>query len=200
MAKKKRIFYPVVFMIVITIVFTLILAFINEATKETIAQQQELVTQKSILYVFNIDVSQLSDQEIQDEFKKHIQVETVDGRNIYMYDDLGYAYQFYGDGLWGSIVGHVAFDRSYTTLLGVNFTSHSETPGLGGRIDEEVFKVQFRTLDILDPAIVLNKDTGGNVDAISGATLTSKAVQDILNEFVPTIIEFGKKEGFYEGN
>jgi len=200
MAKKKQILYPVVFMVIVTAVFTLLLAFINDATKDTIAKQQELVIQRSILTVFNFDISQSSDDQVQELFNNNVKTETVDDRNVYTYQDLGYAFEFSGKGLWGTITGHIAFDQSHENMLGINFISHSETPGLGGRIDEIDFKNQFTNLQMLDPIVTLNKSTGGNVDAISGATLTSLAVRDIVNSQVPEILEFAKKEGFYEGN
>lgn len=200
MAKKKRILYPVVFMVIVTAFFTFLLAFINDVTKETIAEQQELVIQRSILYVFNYDLTDKSDEEVKKVFKDNITVETIDGREIFVDASNGYAFRFSGKGLWGTITGHIAINPSHTDILGINFTAHSETPGLGGRIDEEDFKVQFRNLAMLEPIITLNKSTGGNVDAISGATLTSLAVRDIVNTNIPEILEFAKKEGFYEGN
>lgn len=205
MAKKKQILYPVVFMIALTAFFTFLLAFINNVTAGTIEEQQKLVVQRSVLYVFNIDTKDDADKTVQDIFTESISIETKDDKTLFTYKEngiiKGYAFEFSGKGLWGTITGHVAFDPSHQTMLGINFTAHQETPGLGGRIDEETFKVQFRDLNILSEQIVtLNKSTGGNVDAISGATLTSLAIRDIMNTEIPLILEFAKKEGFYEGN
>ncbi len=203
MAKKKQVLYPVVFMVALTVFFTFLLSFINLATSETIEEQQALIIQRSILYVFNID-GNLTDEEIQKTFKSQIEVKVKKEKNIYIYkeDDQikGYAFDFNGKGLWGTISGHIAVTPNHNEILGINFISHSETPGLGGRIDEEAFKVQFRNLIMAEPTIVLNKDTGGNLDAISGATLTSLAVRDMINTNIPEILDFAKEEGFYEGN
>lgn len=205
MAKKKRILYPVVFMVVLTSFFTFALAFINDATADIIAKQQELIIQRSILNVFNIDTDDDLDESIVKIFEETIEVDTVEETIIFTYKEndvlKGYAFQFSGTGLWGTITGHAAFNPSHTQMLGINFIAHSETPGLGGRIDEVEFKNQFRDIDVAgDNIVTLNKNTGGNVDAISGATLTSIAVRDIMNNKVPLILEFAKKEGFYEGN
>ncbi len=203
MAKKKQVLYPVVFMVVLTVFFTFLLSFINLATSETIEEQQALVIQRSILYVFNID-GNLTDEEIQETFKNQIEVKVKKEKNIYIYKEAnqikGYAFDFNGKGLWGTISGHIAITPNHNEILGINFISHSETPGLGGRIDEDAFKTQFRNLIMDEPTIVLNKDTGGNLDAISGATLTSLAVRDMINTNIPEILEFAKEEGFYEGN
>jgi len=203
MAKKKQVLYPVVFMVLLTVFFTFLLSFINLATSETIEEQQALVVQRSILYVFNLD-SNASDEEVQESFSDAIDIQTKDDRSIYIYKEnnqvKGYAFEFSGKGLWGTITGHIAITPDHKEILGINFVSHSETPGLGGRIDEDDFKDQFRNLVMADPTIVLNKDTGGNLDAISGATLTSLAVRDMVNLNIPEILEFAREEGFYEGN
>lgn len=204
MAKKKKILYPVLFMIAVTVFFTFMLALINNITKSTIEEQQELVIQKSILYVFDFEPENLTDNAIQELFKSSIIEENIDGRRIFTYKEngeiKGYAFRFSGKGLWGTISGHLAVTPDHQELIGVNFTAHSETPGLGGRIDEEAFKMQFKKLAITDTVVTLNKSTGGNVDAISGATLTSLAVRDIINDQITIILDFAKEEGFYEGN
>lgn len=206
MAKKKQILFPVFFMVLVTIVFTFLLAFINEVTKEPIAKQEALTIEKSILYVFDIDFTDLSDDAIHDLFLEKIEISKEEETIYYTYSldskVMGYAVAISGKGLWGTISGHVAFSPDHSKVLGVNYTAHSETPGLGGRIDEDVYKDQFRntTLDLSEILYVNNKDTGGNVDAISGATLTSKAVIDLYNNNLPDILEQAKKEGYYEGN
>lgn len=206
MAKKKRILYPVLFMIVITAFFTFILSFVNEFTKEIIESQNELLIQRSIFYVFGVDTETLTDEDIQKEFKDKIVKNNIDNKIIYTYkkDNIikGYAVEVSGSGLWGIITSHIAFDPNHENIIGVNFISHAETPGLGGRIDELIFKEQFRNISLsdLDNIFSFNKSTGGNLDAISGATITSMAVRDIFNLEIPKILEFAKKEGFYEGN
>ena len=79
----------------------------------------------------------------------------------------------------------------YSKLIGIEFTSHSETPGLGGRIDEEWFKEQFRGIDLEDSQddyIIYTPAAGGNVDAITGATLTSQSVREFVNEDIQKFI------------
>ena len=206
MPKKKRILFPVVFMIAVTVVFTFLLAYINEVTQATIEEQEALRVEKSILYVFGIDVSDLDDEKIHNKFTDLIEISDQNDQRYYIYKAnnqvMGYAVQISGKGLWGTITGHIAFSPDHEKILGVNFVSHSETPGLGGRIDEDDYKNQFRNLSLPenDVFFVNNKDTGGNIDAISGATLTSKAVIDIYNNKLPEILEQARKVGYYEGN
>ncbi|MFN3284353.1 MAG: FMN-binding protein, partial [Pseudothermotoga sp.] len=62
-------------------------------------------------------------------------------------------------------------------------------PGLGGRIEEEWFKKQFRSERLLNGAITLQTGGSGDydhengkVDAITGATQTSRALINIIND------------------
>jgi len=206
MPKQKKILLPVVFMVLVTMVFTFGLAFINEVTKDTIAEQEALNIYKSILYVFDIDHQDKSDEQVKDLFDTYITITEEKDTTYYTYikdqETIGYAVLISGKGLWGTITGHIAFSPDHSQVLGVNFIAHSETPGLGGRIDEDNYKDDFRGIEInlSDDIFVNNKATGGNVDAISGATLTSKAVIDIYNTHLPTILEQAKKEGYYEAD
>lgn len=192
MAKKKQVLYPVVFMIVVASVFTLALAILNELTIETIERQATLKTQSKLLFAFNIPVSD-EELDIITTYDKHISEKEIDGITYFEATDenglIGYAFEAEGSGLWGSIKAYVAFDPQLETLLGIDFISHQETPGLGGRIDELWFREQFRNIEAKDETIIFTPSIGGNVDAISGATLTSKSVKDLLNENIKIIQE-----------
>jgi len=206
MPKKKPLLYPVVFMVLITAFFTFLLAFINESTIDEIERQEDLRLQRSILYVFDIPYDETNDNEVTYTYQANITTESRQGRTLYIYekDDTikGYAFEFSGSGLWGTITGHLALAPSFDELLGVNFIAHSETPGLGGRIDEPVYKDQFRGIvpNATAEAIVYRPADGGNVDAITGATLTSKSVKNMINVFIPEINAFAREEGLYERN
>jgi len=57
----------------------------------------------------------------------------------------------------------------------MSVTTHSETPGLGSRAkDDPSFREQFKGLSIVEPVKV--KPDGGQIDAVSGATITSRGV------------------------
>ncbi len=93
----------------------------------------------------------------------------------------------------GSIEGYIGLSADLSHILGLDFTNHSETPGLGGRISEDEFKEQFRNLDLSQSQdgdyIIYRPAPGGNVDAITGATLTSKSVSDFLNQDIYEFIK-----------
>ena len=103
----------------------------------------------------------------------------------------GYVVPLHGAGLWGPIWGYVALDEDFRTVVGVSFDHKGETPGLGAKITTDDFKRQFVGKKILGPdgdfvsvAVVKNADKSSEnqVDAISGATITSSGVSAMLKE------------------
>lgn len=99
-----------------------------------------------------------------------------------------------GKGLWGPIWGYVVLASDHATMKGVTFSHKSETPGLGDRITSKEFTQSFIGKKIFDnkgnfvSVSVIQKGRGGKiaeenrVDAISGATLTSKGVNAMLHD------------------
>ncbi|OJV66852.1 MAG: hypothetical protein BGO41_05400 [Clostridiales bacterium 38-18] len=197
MAKKKQIVYPVLFMIAITVIYTAVLAFINESSSDIIAKQEALRVKRSILYVVDLPVSEI-DAEVESAFNENINEKSFNDKTYYEYGDAnglkGYAFKFSGTGLWGTITGYIAFDSDFTKILGIDFISHSETPGLGGRIEESWFKEQFRGISLSETqTIVLKPADGGNIDGITGATLTTDSVRKMVNTFVTETLSFAKE-------
>lgn len=98
----------------------------------------------------------------------------------------------YGSGLWGPIWGYLAVNDSFRELCGSLFDHKSETPGLGGEIATEKFRTQFVGKVIfeggeLTPVKVVKggaKDAAHEIDALSGATITSTAVQDMVSQWL----------------
>ncbi len=202
MAKKKQVLYPVLFMILLTAAYTFVLAFINESTVEIIEAQEELRLQKSILYVFDIPFED-TQTSVNKQFDEKLESVNSEEMTYYVFKSEGslegYAFPLTGNGLWGSISGYIALSPDFETLLGIDFITHSETPGLGGRIDEEWYKNQFRSLDVTgDTPIVYRPASGGTIDAITGATLTSNSVSAIVNKFMTEIKIFAEEENLYE--
>ena len=86
----------------------------------------------------------------------------------------------------------ICIEPDMETLKGIEVLDHSETPGLGGRITEEQFKKQF-TGKKLRPKIMVvrgKKAEGNNeVDAITGATNTSKGIESFINDAMKEFLE-----------
>lgn len=199
MKKKKSFLYPIIFMSVITAIYVSLLAFLEYSTAEQVEFLANTDLQKKILYVFDIPVESEEPEEIAKQFENQVESKKLaNGQYLYTLEEDGnakaYAFPVNGPGLWGSINGYAGIDSDYTELLGIEFIAHEETPGLGGRIDEEWYKDQFRGIDLTDKEeyIVYSPSPGANVDAITGATQTSQAVRKLLNEDIKDFIEEGE--------
>lgn len=77
--------------------------------------------------------------------------------------------------------------RTSGEVSGVTILSMSETPGLGAKTKEEAFLAQY--LGTNDPDLAVNKD-GGNIQAVSGATISSRAVTDAVNAAIAIAVAY----------
>ncbi len=114
-----------------------------------------------------------------------------------------YILPVYGAGLWGPIWGYVAFDDDGSTIYGAYFAHQGETPGLGAEIEKPFFSDQFRGKQVfkdgrfLPVAVVkagqqpLNNED--YVDGISGGTITSKGVGEMLDNCLTPYRRFLQK-------
>ena len=110
-------------------------------------------------------------------------------------DLIGLAFPIEGVGFWAPIRGLMAVTPDAKKVVGVVFLSQRETPGLGGRITESKWRKQFVGLDVSDPGAdrpfiyiggpepsgESDPKSGRRVDAITGATQTSMAVEGFIN-------------------
>ena len=108
---------------------------------------------------------------------------------LYIYEkdgQRGYVVPLQGSGLWDDIWGNIALASDFNTVIGVNFDHAGETPGLGAEIATKEFQEPFIGKHIYDAngnftSVPVKKNAVGNeVDAISGGTITSTAVSDML--------------------
>ncbi len=85
-------------------------------------------------------------------------------------------------GYSGDILIMIGLDPRSDRVLGVEIVSHSETPGVGAKVELASFRQQWTGL-ILDQPLALAGD-GGGIDAITGATFSSRAMVDGSNQVV----------------
>lgn len=97
---------------------------------------------------------------------------------------LGYAFIANSQGHKGEIAVIGGIDPQYSKLVGISILSQQETPGLGSRIIESQWTNQFK--DIPVEKIKL-KNEGGAIDGITGATVSSKAVMNALNNKIDSM-------------
>ncbi|WPR70853.1 NADH:ubiquinone reductase (Na(+)-transporting) subunit C [Flavobacterium sp. NG2] len=109
-----------------------------------------------------------------------------------------------GKGLWGPIWGFISLESDMNTVYGASFGHKSETPGLGAEIETEKFQHQFVGKKIFDETgnfVSVTAIKGGaqpnnmhGVDAISGATITSKGVTEMFKRTLNNYIPYFKKQ------
>ena len=135
-----------------------------------------------------------------DQQRYPIYIAEVDGEKYYVIP-------LYGKGLWDDIWGYIALEGDLNTVKGVKFGHKGETPGLGAEITKKWFENQFKGEKIFDKdgtfkGITLsktnkdpeNKDKEDHeVDAISGSTLTSNGVTNMLQERLKHYLPFFEK-------
>ncbi len=98
----------------------------------------------------------------------------------------------HGYGLWSTLYGFVALEGDAKTIAGLGFYSHAETPGLGGEVDNPSWKALWIGKKVHDVdgnvaiKVVKGKVVAGNpreinqIDGLSGATLTSNGVSNLV--------------------
>lgn len=114
-----------------------------------------------------------------------------------------YIVPLYGKGLWGPIWGYITLESDMNTVAGVSFGHQGETPGLGAEIVGDAFQRPFAGKRIFDAnrqftSVTVQKGGVKNykgdpvhaVDAISGGTITSTGVSDMLRDCLTYYIPF----------
>jgi Na+-transporting NADH:ubiquinone oxidoreductase subunit C len=92
-----------------------------------------------------------------------------------------------GKGLWSTLYGFLAMDKDMKTIRGITFYAHAETPGLGGEIDNPKWKALWperlafdETGSVAIEVVKGQAATSTQVDGLSGATLTSRGVSELV--------------------
>jgi Na+-transporting NADH:ubiquinone oxidoreductase subunit C len=107
-------------------------------------------------------------------------------------DVVKYVIELRGNGLWGPIWGYIAINDDGNTLYGATFSHKGETPGLGAEIAGDNFQDQFpgkqifengknRSIDVVKGGADPNNKH--EVDGISGGTITSNGLSNMLDEY-----------------
>lgn len=188
----------VVYMFLITLFFTSLVSAIKLVSEKKIEANQVEKLQRVIIKVLDIPIKEdLTAEDLSLFFTKRVKNLQAGQRTLYVgYEEdgltvVGYAFPVGGPGFWGPILGMAGISPDANKLLGLAFYRHMETPGLGGRITQNWFVDQFKDLPLypiegdqsifyLTPVGVQKK--ANELDAITGATNTSRAVEKFLNQ------------------
>jgi electron transport complex protein RnfG len=126
--------------------------------------------------------------------KDYNEIKSVDSTVIYKVtgqdgETAGYAVAGEGGGFQGNIRLMVGLDKNMESITGIEILESMETPGLGERVKDEPFRSQFFGMKIPEGVTIGcvknekdKKET--DIQAITGATISSEAVVSIVNELI----------------
>ena len=165
-----------------------ILAFVYANASPKIFRNNEKAEQDALkLLIPGADFTKLGDWTIHDKHAKYFEAKK-NGETV------GYVVQSFGKGYSSYINTFVAVDKNFIVQK-INILGHGETPGLGDEIELDYFKDQFQGKDI-DHLKVLKTETTEYIQAISGATISTRAVsEDAVKNGVAFLIKTVKEGG-----
>jgi Na+-transporting NADH:ubiquinone oxidoreductase subunit C len=93
-----------------------------------------------------------------------------------------------GKGLWSTLYGFIAIDKTISEVTGITFYKHAETPGLGGEVDNAKWKASWKgkkpfddQFNVLLKVVKGKSQTNSQIDGLSVATLTSNGVSYLIS-------------------
>ena len=193
--------YIIIYSSILVIVVAFLLAFIFKALKPMQDANVALDQKKQILYSLNI--RGLDGHEAEAKYAEVVKEEkTENGQTVYLCNVDGEdvcVFAMKGMGLWGGISGFVAIhDQDGPTVYGAYFNHESETAGLGAEIkDSQAWQEKFIGKKVFkdgndDVALSVVKkveDPETQVDCVTGATLTSNGVNDMIHEGLKPLVQ-----------
>ena len=148
----------------ITLVAAMLLAGVNHITKPKIAQAEEKATAEAMKKI-------LPEADEFEEAEENVFIGRKEGGIV------GYCTKVTTNGYGGAIEMMVAFDLEQN-ISGIEILSHSETAGLGAKAADSEFKDQFKGKSSNLTVVKGASDSTQQVSAITGATITSRAIAE----------------------
>jgi electron transport complex protein RnfG len=158
-----------------------LLAAVKDGTAENIEKQKLTFVKGPAIHKI---LQEASNEPISDRFKlkdgdteRSFFIGVLDGKPEAV------AFETFGKGYGGDVGVMVGVNVQTDKIIGMAITTHSETPGVGARAaTDRPFQAQFAGMDFSGEFKV--KPDGGQVDALSGATITSRGVSSALTQAV----------------
>lgn len=188
--------YTIIYSAIMVVIVAFLLAFVSRSLKPIQDVNVELDTKKQILFSLNVP-RDIENSEAEAKYQEIVKEEkNVDGNIIYMCEVDGkpkYVIPLKGMGLWGGISGYISINEDKSTVYGAYFNHESETAGLGAEIkDSKAWQDKFQGKKVFKDgsdevvlSVVKKVDAPDcQVDAVTGATLTSDGVNDMLHECI----------------
>ncbi len=215
---------PFIFATGLCLICSFMLTFTASTLKPIQLKNQKVDKQKNILKVLKVteDGKKYTNLEVEEIYNAYIKNkwlnkkgELVDEKTdapIFIYIKNGkvdaYAIPISGYGLWSTLYGYFSVNGDGTTVRGITFYEHGETPGLGAEVEAKWFQDnfigkkiatvsgEFKSVGIVKGKVdnvVKEAEKPYYVDGISGATVTSNGVNSFLKEALLRYESFAKR-------
>ena len=174
----------IIFVIAMGTVSGVMLTGINTLTFPMIEKNEELKLKSSVLDVLEVPYEK---DTVIALFSQNIKIVEKEKNTFYQGQDGSVAFKFSGPGLWGMIEGIASINADLKTIKSIKILHQEETPGLGARIAEKEYLRQFKGKEFFPKLIFMAEGkakANNEVDAITGATGSSKALEKLLNETI----------------
>lgn len=166
----------------ITIISGTLLGLTYEVTKEPIAAAQAEKQENALQNVFangSFEEEVMVENPEQYPFISNVFVASQSG------EIKGYAFKMISNEGYGGNLEFVIGMSLDGFITGIDIIKHAETPGLGAKVSEDAFKDQFQNKEIALLKVTKSPAVNDNeIEAISAATITSKAVTDAVNQAI----------------
>ncbi len=184
--------YTIIYASVMVIIVAFLLAFVASSLKPIQDKNVALDTKKQVLASLNIRDCADVESTYAEVLGNQDQNEEILNANVNGEEKL--VIKVKGAGLWGPIWGWISVNKDGETVYGTYFNHEGETAGLGARITEQWFQDGFQGKKIFENGdVALGVYKSGKapaglsvedhvVDAITGATLTSNGVNDMIQQ------------------
>ena len=205
--------YTVIYSTILVVVVAVVLALASYLLKDKQERNIEIETKQMVLKSVHLgtEAATAADKAkyIEDLYSKYIKDTSIQEGDITLQlyictldsKEKLYILPVHGTGLWGPIWGYIAMKNDFNTIFGATLDHKGETPGLGAEINTPEFCKQFEGKQIFENgkfvSILVVK--GGadpkavnQIDAISGGTITSKAVEAMLQSNLTEYLSFFK--------
>jgi len=184
----------ILFSLVLGSVLTAVLIVVDWVSTPVIRKNEERTVKGGILLALG-----MPSDRVEEVFAAQVKGKESRGLTYYVAATGDVAFAFKGAGLWGPIEGVIALQPNLEKLKGITIIRQEETPGLGSRIADEEYLGLFRGRPFQPRlrSVGAGKGSGPtDVDAITGATMSSNAFVAILNNelgrYLPAVSEGGR--------
>lgn len=185
----------VALLLIVGAIAAAMLGVVSVYTAPIVARNKEIKLKTTVLDVFGISYTK---ENMDAVFDEGVHTKTENGLVYYGLRGkegeklTAIGFEVGGPGFWERISAIIALEPDLETVKGLKVLSQLETPGLGDRILEPQFQAQFKGKKIKPHLSIVpyRKAVGANeVDAITGATETSKALEEIINKNAKIFLE-----------